>query len=411
MTADGPLPGHEDDPVFFASPFVSGRGGDVRSRAPLRLGLAGGGTDISSYYETYGGCVLNATIDRYAYATISKRADSRVRFRATDLQMDVATDVSDSMDPGSGLDLHKAVYREMMDSYNGGRRIAVDLTTFCDAPIGSGLGTSSTLVVAMIRGFVEFLGLPLDDYMIANLAFKIERIDCGLQGGKQDQFSAAFGGFNFMEFHAGGHTTVSPLRIKNWIICELEASLILFHTGTSRESSRIIASQSRKLSSGDADVLEAMHAVKYGASVMKEHLIRGDFAGIVSSFRDGWESKKRSAEMISNPRIEEVYETAVRAGALAGKVSGAGGGGFMVFFVPPGRRMEVVRSLSSCDGTVSNCHFTMHGCQAWTIQEASAVSGALHGRRDLRSPAAQSGNSRMRGTTATAHDTEEHRHA
>lgn len=378
MTATSPLPAHADDPVVLASSFESGKGGVVRARAPLRLGLAGGGTDISSYYETYGGHVLNATIDRYAYAAIAKRDDFRVRFRATDLQKETTADVSDPMDPGGALDLHKAVYREMMDVYNGGRRIAVDLVTFCDAPIGSGLGTSSTLVVAMIRGFSEFLGLPLDDYMIANLAFKIERVDCGLQGGKQDQFSAAFGGFNFIEFHSGDHTVVNPLRIKNWIICELEASLILFYTGISRESSRIIASQSKTVSRGDADVLEAMHAVKYEASAMKEYLIRGDFAGIVRSLRAGWESKKRSAEMISNPRIEEIYEAAVRAGALAGKVTGAGGGGFMMFFVPPDKRMELVRLLGSFDGTVSNCHFTKHGCQAWTIPGASAVSDILY---------------------------------
>ena len=215
------------------------------------------------------------------------------------------------MEPDGRLDLHRTVYREMMDTYNDGRRLALDLVTFCDAPIGSGpLGTSSTLVVAMIRAFAELLKLPLDDYMIANLAFKIERVDCGLQGGKQDQFSAAFGGFNFIEFHAGDRTVVNPLRIRSWIICELEASLVLFHTGASRESSRIIASQSRGVSSGDAGVLEAMHAVKREASVMKEYLIRGDFAGIVDSLRDGWESKKRSAETISSPRIEEIYEAA-----------------------------------------------------------------------------------------------------
>ena len=362
-------PGHS---LIGTVPFLGpGAGGTVRSRAPLRLGLAGGGTDIPSYYERYGGYVLNATIDRYAYAVIRTRDDSCVRFSATDLQREASLPVSAPMEPDGRLDLHRTVYREMMDTYNDGRRLALDLVTFCDAPIGSGLGTSSTLVVAMIRAFSELLKLPLDDYMIANLAFKIERVDCGLQGGKQDQFSAAFGGFNFIEFHAGDRTVVNPLRIRSWIICELEASLVLFHTGASRESSRIIASQSRGVSSGDAGVLEAMHAVKREASVMKEYLIRGDFAGIVDSLRDGWESKKRSAETISSPRIEEIYEAAIRAGALAGKVSGAGGGGFMVFFVSPARRMEVIRSLRRFDGLVSNCHFTRHGSQAWTIWEGA----------------------------------------
>ena len=370
MAVANQLSAHGGESVVTVPSLEAGGDSVVRARAPLRLGLAGGGTDIPSYYERHGGYVLNATIDRYAYAVVRIREDSRVRFFATDLKKEAAADISDPMELDGKLDLHKAVYREIMDNYNGGRRLALDLVTFCDAPVGSGLGTSSTLVVAMIRVFAELLKIPLDDYMIANLAFKIERVDCGFQGGKQDQFSAAFGGFNFIEFYSGGRTVVSPLRIKNWIICELEASLILFHTGTSRESSRIIASQSEKVSCGDAEVLSAMHAVKREALVMKEYLLRGDFAGIVDSLRDGWRNKKRSAEIISNPRIEEIYETATRAGALAGKVSGAGGGGFMVFFVSPKRRMEVIGSLGRFDGSVSNCHFTEHGSQAWTIQES-----------------------------------------
>lgn len=369
MTTDGPPSGPPENSILAATsaPSPGSEAGVIRARAPLRLGLAGGGTDIPSYYESYGGHVLNATIDRYAHAVITMRDGHSVRFSATDLQREMVMNVSDSMEPDGKLDLHKAVYREMMDKYNGGRRLALDLVTFCDAPLGSGLGTSSTLVVAMIRAFAELLRLPLDDHMTANLAFKIERIDCSLQGGKQDHFSAAFGGFNFIEFRSGGQTLVSPLRLKNWIICELEASLILFHVGTSRDSSRIIAVQSRKVASGDPGVLQAMHAVKREALVMKEHLIRGDFSGIVESLRYGWENKKRSAEMISNPRIEEIYEAAARAGARAGKISGAGGGGFMVFFAPPDKRMEVIRSLSRFDGQVGNCHFTRHGSQAWTL--------------------------------------------
>lgn len=366
MTAAGSSSNHRDGSIIAPSSIGSGSG-IVRARAPLRLGLAGGGTDVPSYYERHGGRVLNVTIDRYAYAVIRIRNDSVVRFSATDLQSEATLNVSDPMELDGRLNLHKAVYREMMDQYNGGHRLPLDLVTFCDAPIGSGLGTSSTLVVVMIRAFAELLKLPLDDYMIANLAFKIERLDCGLQGGKQDQFSATFGGFNFIEFHSRDRTVVSPLRIKNWIICELEASLILFHTGTSRESSRIIASQSKGVSTGDAGVLKAMHAIKREASLMKECLLRGDFAGIVKSMQDGWESKKRSADMISNPHIEEIYGAAVRAGALAGKVSGAGGGGFMLFFASPDKRMEVVRALGRFDGQVGNCHFTRHGCQAWTV--------------------------------------------
>jgi D-glycero-alpha-D-manno-heptose-7-phosphate kinase len=265
------------------------------------------------------------------------------------------------------LDLHEAVYREMIRQFNGGKAIPLELSTFCDAPAGSGLGSSSTLVVAMIRAFTELFNLPLDDYAVAHLAFKIERVECGLQGGRQDQYSATFGGFNFMEFYADDRAVINPLRIKNWIICELEASLVLYYTGVSRESARIIADQSSGVEAGDVDAVNAMHGIKREALVMKECLLKGDFGGLVESMRQGWENKKRTAKTVSNAHIEEIYDAAIKAGALAGKVSGAGGGGFMMFFVPPDRRMDVIRALSRFEGHASNCHFTKHGTQAWRV--------------------------------------------
>jgi D-glycero-alpha-D-manno-heptose-7-phosphate kinase len=337
----------------------------VRARAPLRLGLAGGGTDVSPYCDSHGGYVLNATIARYAYAVLKPLQEPVVRFVATDQRQSAELSMDQDLAPDGKLDLHKAVYREMMQTFNGGRRLPLELSTFCDAPAGSGLGSSSTLVVVMIRAFAELLNLPLDDYAIAQLAFRIERVDCKLQGGRQDQYSATFGGFNFMEFYAGERAIINPLRIKNWIICELEASLLLFYTGVSRESARIIADQSSRVASGSSGALEAMHGIKREALVMKECLLKGDFAGIVESMRMGWVSKKSSANTVSNPHIEGIYEAAAGAGASAGKVSGAGGGGFMMFFVTPDRRMDVTRALSQFEGQISNCHFTKHGTQAW----------------------------------------------
>lgn len=339
----------------------------IRARAPLRLGLAGGGTDVSPYCDVHGGYVLNATLDRYAYAVIQTLDEPVVRFVATDQQSEKVKAVTEPLELNGHLDLHKAVYNHMIQHYNGGQPISLELSTFCDAPAGSGLGSSSTLVVVMIRAFAELLNLPLDDYTIAHLAYMIERVDCGLQGGRQDQYSATFGGFNFMEFYADDRAVINPLRIKNWIICELEASLVLFYTGVSRESAKIIADQSNNVKSGSLDAIEAMHGIKNEALVMKECLLRGDFSGIVESMRQGWESKKRSAKTVSNPHIEEIYNAAIASGAIAGKVSGAGGGGFMMFFVPTERRMEVIRKLNDFKGQVSNCHFTKHGTQAWKI--------------------------------------------
>lgn len=340
----------------------------IRARAPLRLGLAGGGTDISPYCDIHGGYVLNTTIDRYAYAVIKTLDEPVIRFAATDQQTVEVKAVAETLVLDGKLDLHKAAYNHMIKHYNGGEFIPLELSTFCDAPAGSGLGSSSTLVVVMIRAFAELLNLPLDDYTIARLAYKIERVDCGLQGGRQDQYSATFGGFNFMEFYGDERAVINPLRIKNWIICELEASLVLFYTGVSRESAKIVADQSSNVKAGLVDAMDAMHGIKHEALIMKECLLRGDFAGIVDSMRQGWDSKKRSAKTVSNPHINEIYDAAIHAGALAGKVSGAGGGGFMMFFVPPEKRMDVVRALSKFDGQVSNCHFTKNGTQAWKIQ-------------------------------------------
>jgi D-glycero-alpha-D-manno-heptose-7-phosphate kinase len=339
----------------------------IRARAPLRLGFAGGGTDVSPYCDFFGGYVLNATIDRYAYAVIKTLSEPLVRFVATDQQTEVVCALEAAVPLEGNLNLHKAVYSHMIQNYNNSQPIALELSTFCDAPVGSGLGSSSTLVVAMIKAFVELLNLPLDDYSIAQLAFKIERVDCGLQGGKQDQYSATFGGFNFMEFYAGDRAIINSLRIKNWILCELEASLVLYFTGVSRESAKIIADQSGNVKSGATAALEAMHGIKREALVMKECLLRGDFNGVVDSMRQGWENKKRSAKTVSNPHIDEIYEAALDSGALAGKVSGAGGGGFMLFFVPTEKRMNVVRTLNRFSGQVSNCHFTKNGTQAWRV--------------------------------------------
>jgi len=339
----------------------------VRARAPLRLGLAGGGTDVSPYCDIHGGFVLNATIDRYAYAVIKTLDEPIIKFVATDQQSEKIKQIDEPLILNGKLDLHKAVYNEMIQTYNNGQPIALELSTFCDAPAGSGLGSSSTLVVVMIRAFIELLNLPLDDYTIAHLAYKIERVNCGLQGGRQDQYSATFGGFNFMEFYAEERAIINPLRIKNWVVCELEASLLLFYTGVSRESAKIIADQSKNVNSGPSMALEAMHGIKEEALVMKECLLKGDFTGLVESMRQGWENKKRSSNSVSNSHIEEIYEAAISTGALAGKVSGAGGGGFMLFFVPTDKRMDVVRVLRNFDGQVSNCHFTKHGSQAWRI--------------------------------------------
>jgi D-glycero-alpha-D-manno-heptose-7-phosphate kinase len=340
----------------------------IRARAPLRLGLAGGGTDVSPYCDMFGGLVLNATIDKYAYTVIEPRGDAnRVRFVAADKQESWEGEAAPGLALDGQLDLHKGVYNRIVREFNGGRPLALTMTTHIDAPPGSGLGSSSTLVVSMVKAFVEWMNLPLGEYDIARLAYEIERVDVGLSGGRQDQYAATFGGFNFMEFHPGERVVVNPLRIKNWIISELEASLILYFGGVSRDSAQIIDEQAANVKRNDAAVIEATHALKAEAVAMKENLLKGDFDGLVQSVQAGWDAKKRMAKSISNQAIDDTYELARKAGMRAGKISGAGGGGFMMLLVDPVRRMDVIRALERTPGQIFTCHFTKYGTQGWKL--------------------------------------------
>ncbi|KAB0638880.1 dehydrogenase [Burkholderia stagnalis] len=337
----------------------------VRSRAPLRLGLAGGGTDVSPYSDRFGGLVLNVTIDKYAYATIATRDDGDVRLVAADNCVEWQGPAAAVLEPVAGLGLHVGVYNRIVRDYNGGEPLAVTITTHSEAPPGSGLGSSSTMVVALVHAFCEYLQIPLGEYDVAHLAYEIERGDLRLAGGKQDQYAAAFGGLNFMEFYGGDRVIVNPLRIKQSVKAELESSLVLFYTGVSRESAKIIEQQTASVTDKDTTSLEALHRVREEATKMKEAILKGDFERFAQSMRLSWESKKKTAKSISNSSIDQVYDAALAAGALAGKVSGAGGGGFMMFIVEPTSRPAVMRKLSEFSGQVFTCNFTEHGAYSW----------------------------------------------
>lgn len=339
----------------------------VHARAPLRLGLAGGGTDVSPYCDEYGGAVLNVTIDLYAYAILEPADDGRVAFTARDIDATFEGRAEEAMELADPLPLHRAVYRRVMRQFNEGYPRGCRITTFCDAPPGSGLGTSSTMVVALLKAFVEWLNLPLGEYEIARLAFEVERIEAGLGGGRQDQYAATFGGVNFLEFHPEERVIVNPLRIKNWIMSELETSLVLFNSGTSRVSAAIIREQTDNIRCQAGTTLDALHELKHDAMHMKECLLKGDFDRLAVCMRKSWDAKKRLAECVSTGHIDRVVEVALDAGARAGKVSGAGGGGFITFLVPAKRRVDVIRALAREEGQVMTCHFTRHGTEGWKI--------------------------------------------
>jgi D-glycero-alpha-D-manno-heptose-7-phosphate kinase len=341
----------------------------IRARAPLRLGLAGGGTDLSPYCEEFGGAVLNATIDLYAYATLQSLDGDHVYFAAKDFGFEeVETAEPSALKLEGKTVLHRAVYKAITQRFLGGKAYPCRLTTFCEAPPGSGLGSSSTIVVAMVKAFVEALALPLGEYDIARLAFDIERVDAGLQGGRQDQYAATFGGFNFMEFYADDRVIVNPLRIKQWVLSELEASIVLFYTGVSRSSASIIAEQAQNISTHTTKSVDAMHQLKADAYTMKEAVLKGDFRGFAAVLNKSWAAKKQTAVSVSNERIDALMDRTMAAGAIAGKVSGAGGGGFITFVIDPLARMDVMRRLSDEDGRVMTCSFTKAGTQGWRIE-------------------------------------------
>lgn len=341
----------------------------IRSRAPLRLGLAGGGTDVSPYCDQFGGAILNATIDYYAYATLEPLEAEVVEFHSTDLKESFQYPATPVLQSDGHLDLFKVVYNHVVRRFNENKPLRLRMSTRVDVPAGSGLGSSSTLVVAMLAAYAEWLNLPLGEYELAQIAYVIEREEAGLQGGKQDQYAAAFGGFNFMEFGGDGRVLVNPLRVKDWVISELEASLLLFYTGKSRSSAEIIQEQTRNVTEKNELAIEAMHHIKQEAFRMKECLLRGDFTTLHAVLRGSWESKKQMASKITNPHIEGLYERALHAGAYCAKISGAGGGGFMMFLVDPIHKDKVASALTAMpeEGRFYSCHFTGVGAQAWRV--------------------------------------------
>ncbi len=337
-----------------------------RSKAPLRIGLAGGGTDVSPYSDEYGGAILNATISLSAYASIEPLDADTIIVETLDRKELQQFDLTESLPINGELDLLKGVYNRIRKEY-GFPKTGFRLSTFVDAPAGSGLGTSSTLVVAILGAFAEMLKLPLGDYDIAHLAYSIEREDLNLAGGKQDQYAATFGGVNFMEFYANDKVIVNPLRIRPEYMHELGNNLVLYFTATSRESASIIKEQVKNVNSKNEKSIEAMHQLKEQSKMMKEALLKGRLHEFGEILDFGFQQKRKMADNISNSSIEAIYEAAKKAGATGGKISGAGGGGFMIFYCPGNTRYAVIDKLKTFGGEIKNYSFTKYGLTTWTI--------------------------------------------
>ncbi len=337
-----------------------------RSKAPLRIGLAGGGTDVSPYCDLFGGAILNATVSLYAYANIEPIDEPSIILHAIDRKECEEFPLENDLPINGKLDLLKGVYNRLARENNLGNK-GLQLSTYVDAPAGSGLGTSSTLVVAIIGAFAEMLRLPLGEYDIAHLAYEIERKDLLMTGGRQDQYAATFGGVNYMEFFAEDKVIVNPLRIRQQYLFELENNLLLYYTSTSRESAKIIAKQSENVTNKKEKSIEAMHQLKQQALMMKEALLKGRLNEIGEILDFGFQQKRQIAEGISNSLMEEMYETARKSGATGGKISGAGGGGFMIFYCPNNTKYSVMEAVSKFGGYYKPYQFVDHGMRSWTV--------------------------------------------
>jgi D-glycero-alpha-D-manno-heptose-7-phosphate kinase len=337
-----------------------------RAKAPLRVSFAGGGTDVAPFPEREGGLVLNATINRYAYGTLRARRDDQIQIESVDFGETARFGFGDALSFDGRLDLVKAAIRRLGRPEGGST--GFDLFLHSNAPPGSGLGSSSTMMVALIGLLKEFRSLPLTDYEIAQTAFEVERVDLGLRGGLQDQYAATFGGFNFLELE-GDRVIVNPLRIPPDTIMELEHNLLLAYTGRTRHGDHIIEDQTARFESSDAGAVDGLRQQKQLAIDMKNALLQrrvGDFAALLD---DAWRAKKQMSDRISSDYIDEMYDEAKKVGALGGKVTGAGGGGYMLFYCRYDRKHRVADRLTELGASVTEFAFESKGLRTWRADD------------------------------------------
>lgn len=341
-----------------------------RARAPLRISFSGGGTDLAPYVNDRGGLVLNATIDRFAYATLRLRDDRQVAVRSLDFKTDLHFSLDEAPPFDGNLDLIKGCLRRLAPAIHQEER-GLELYLETEAPPGSGLGASSALVVATIGALAEWRRLTLDKYDVARLAWEIERLDVGVPGGLQDQYAASFGGFNLIEFRNEHEALVNPLRIDARVLHELEYNMLLVYTGATRVSGHIIQSQIAGLRGKQQRVVEAMDRMKALTIEAKDALLTGRLEDFASLLHEEWEAKKSTSDSITTSAIDEMYTEARRLGAIGGKVSGAGGGGFMFIFCPFDRKPAVSERLLQLGAEILPMAFVKDGMQSWSWAEKS----------------------------------------
>jgi len=332
----------------------------IRARTPLRISFGGGGTDVSPYPEEHDGCVLSCTIDKYSYASLMTHEGSSINISSLDYDVLTSYNPSEQVNYDGKLDLVKATLSKM------GITQGMDVFLHSDMPPGSGLGASSTITVVLVGLFKHWKGLPMTDYDIAELAYHIEREEVGIKGGRQDQYAATFGGFNFIEFFKDA-TVVNPLRIKQAALNELQYRLMLCYTGKHRLSAGIIEDQMKGYVKGKKEVLQALDETKNLAIEMKNALLLNKIDELGLLLHQGWLAKKKFSSQVTDPQIDQLYEVAKKNGALGGKLLGAGGGGYFLFLCQFDKWHKVAQEVERCGGKVVNFAFEFRGLQTWEV--------------------------------------------
>jgi D-glycero-alpha-D-manno-heptose-7-phosphate kinase len=315
------------------------------ARAPVRISFAGGGTDLPAFFTQHGGAVVSATIDKFVYVILTVHGGPELQILSSDYRTFYRHTPGEALFWEGDLNLPKAILHEF------GLDHSVSMFLASEVPPGTGLGSSSTLTVAAVKAVSAARGQTLSKAQVAQLATRIELEKMGMPIGYQDQYAAAYGGLNFMEFgaaadQAAAEVRVTPIRTPPGTLEALQANLLLFFTGTARESSKILARQRESTERSQADVVAALRAVRDLAYGLRDSLARGDLNGFGQWLHAGWEHKKRFATGISNPEIDDAYTLARTHGAIGGKIAGAGGGGFMMIYCQPGTQAAVTEALS-----------------------------------------------------------------
>jgi len=334
----------------------------IRAKAPLRISFAGGGTDVPPYPEMEGGCVLNSTIDKYAYGTLEPRSDGVICIESLDYGLSVNYEVEEPPIYDGNLDLVKGAIARIQ----GDSPVGFNLFLHSQAPPGSGLGASSALVVTIVGLLKELRNLPLTDYEIAHLAYVIERQELGIQGGLQDQYAATFGGCNYIEFLAD-RVIVNPLKLSRDITNELEQNLLLCYTGSTRSSAHIIENQVQRYSGADPNSLAPLRELKRLTVEMKNLLLRRRFRDFGALMHEEWQAKKMLSDRISTPLIDELYAEARERGAIGGKIAGAGGGGYLLLYCPFDKKYQVAERMKAAGCSITDFAFEDHGLQTWRV--------------------------------------------